>query len=115
MDKISRRNFTGQMVHSMLTLALVESLSGANLLGKAIDREARNWLAEVEEISLAVKNKRAGQVEWRRRLHAEKRRATEISARDGNNRGAHKRREYSRYNRLTSPRPNAHSLNRKVN
>src|SRR5262245_45197679 len=68
MDKISRREFSGQMAHSLLTLSLVQTLSGAGALGKAIDREARNWLAEVEEVSLAVKNKRAKQVEWQRKI-----------------------------------------------
>lgn len=68
MDKMPRRNFTGQMVQSLLTLSLVETLSGAKLLAKTIDREARHWLAEVEEISQAMKDKHAKQVEWQRKI-----------------------------------------------
>src|SRR5215813_15395010 len=68
MEKISRRNFTGQMLHSLLTLSLVEALSQENLLGKNIDRIAKHWLAEVEEISRAMKNGRAKQIEWQQKI-----------------------------------------------
>jgi hypothetical protein len=68
MEKISRRNFTGQMLHSLLTLSLVEALSRENLLGKNIDRIAKRWLAEVEEISRAMKNGRAKQIEWQQKI-----------------------------------------------
>jgi hypothetical protein len=52
MEKISRRNFTGQMLHSLLTLSLVEALSKENLLGKNIDRIAKHWLAEAAKNSV---------------------------------------------------------------
>ena len=65
MEKISRRNFTSQMPHSLLTFSLVEALSRENLLGKNIDRIAKHWLAEVEEVSRAMKNRQAKQIEWR--------------------------------------------------
>jgi hypothetical protein len=68
MDKMSRRNFTGQMLHSLLTLSMVEALSRERLLGKEIDRLAKYWLAEVEEISRAMKNGRAKQTEWQEKI-----------------------------------------------
>src|SRR5262245_51604182 len=71
MEKMSRRNFTGQMLLSLLTLSLVEALSQENLLGKNIDRIAKHWLAEVEEISRAMKNGRAKQIEWQHRSHSQ--------------------------------------------
>ena len=64
METISRRNFSGQMLSSLLTLTLVDTLSQEKLLGKSIDRIANQWLAEVEEISRAMKNGQAKQTEW---------------------------------------------------
>jgi hypothetical protein len=68
MEGVSRRNFTSQMLHSLLTLSMVEALSQERLLGKNIDRLARHWLAEVEEISRAMKNGRAKQAEWQEKI-----------------------------------------------
>src|SRR5215470_15337249 len=68
MEKMSRRNFTGQILHSLLTLSLVEALSQERLLGKNIDRIARHWLAEVEEISRAMKNGQVKQTEWQQKI-----------------------------------------------
>jgi hypothetical protein len=68
MEKMSRRNFTSQMLHSLLTLSVVETLSQERLLGKNIDRLAKHWLAEVEEISRAMKNGRAKQAEWQEKI-----------------------------------------------
>lgn len=56
------------MLHSLLTLSLVEVLSQEKLLGKSIDRQARRWLAEVEEISRAMKIGRAKQTEWQKKI-----------------------------------------------
>jgi hypothetical protein len=68
MEKMSRRNFTDGMLRSLLTLSLVETLSGAKLLGKTIDREATRWLAEVETVSQAMKAGQAKQVEWQKKI-----------------------------------------------
>jgi hypothetical protein len=65
---MSRRNFTSQMLHSLLTISLVETLSQGKMLGKSIDRIAGHWLAEVEEVSLAVKNGQAKQIEWQQKV-----------------------------------------------
>jgi hypothetical protein len=65
---MSRKNFTSQMLHSLLTLSVVETLSQERLLGKNIDRLAKHWLAEVEEISRAMKNGRAKQTEWQEKI-----------------------------------------------
>ena len=56
------------MLHSLLTLSVVETLSQERLLGKNIDRLAKHWLAEVEEISRAMKNGRAKQTEWQEKI-----------------------------------------------
>src|SRR5512145_3280451 len=56
------------MLHSLLTLSVIETLSQERLLGKNIDRLAKHWLAEVEEISRAMKNGRAKQTEWQEKI-----------------------------------------------
>jgi hypothetical protein len=68
MEKISRRSFSDNMFRSLLTLSLVEALSGAKMLGKSVDREAQQWLAEVEEVSRAMKGGQAKQVEWQQKV-----------------------------------------------
>jgi len=68
MEKISRRNFTRRTLISLLTLSLAETLSQEKLLGKSIDRITRSWLAEVEEISRAMKKGQAKQIEWQLKI-----------------------------------------------
>jgi hypothetical protein len=68
MERMSRRKFTSQTLHSLFTLSMVEMLSQERLLGKDIDRLAKHWLAEVEEISRAMKNGRAKQTEWQEKI-----------------------------------------------
>jgi hypothetical protein len=68
MERMSRRNFTSQMLHSLLTISLVETLSQEKMLGKTIDRITRHWLAEVEEVSRAMKNGQAKQTEWQQKI-----------------------------------------------
>ncbi|MGH9755390.1 MAG: hypothetical protein ACREA2_21645 [Blastocatellia bacterium] len=65
---MSRRNFTSQILNSLLTVSLVETLSQEKMLGKSIDRITRHWLAEVEEVSRAMKNGQARQTEWQRKI-----------------------------------------------
>jgi hypothetical protein len=68
MEKMSRRKFTSQTLHSLLTLAMVDALSQERLLGKNIDHLVKHWLAEVEEISRAMKDRRAKQTEWQEKI-----------------------------------------------
>jgi hypothetical protein len=68
MDFLSRRNFTGQMLGSMMTFSLVETLSRGNTLTKSIAPITKRWLAEVEEISRAMTEQKAKQIEWQRKL-----------------------------------------------
>jgi len=68
MENMSRRNFTSQMLRSLFTLSMVGALSQEKMLGKSIDRLAKHWLTEVEEVSRAVKNGLAKQTEWQERI-----------------------------------------------
>lgn len=68
MEFLSRRNFTGQVLGSLMTFSLVETLSRANALMKSVAPIAKHWLAEVEEISRAMTEQKARQIEWQRKL-----------------------------------------------
>jgi hypothetical protein len=56
------------MLHSLLTISLVETLSQGKMLGKGIDRMAGHWLSEVEEVSREVKKGQARQIEWQQKV-----------------------------------------------
>lgn len=68
MEFLSRRNFTDRMLGSLMTFSLVETLSHGGALGKGVAPIAKHWLAEVEEISRAMTDQKARQIEWQRKL-----------------------------------------------
>lgn len=68
MGLLSRRTFTGQMLGSVLTFSLVETLSRGGALAKSVAPIAKRWLAEVEEISRAMAEQKAKQIEWQRKI-----------------------------------------------
>ncbi|MDQ3013464.1 MAG: hypothetical protein M3X11_22510 [Acidobacteriota bacterium] len=68
MELLSRRNFTGQMLGSVMTFSLVEMLCRGGALAKGVAPIAKHWLAEVEEISRAMAEQKASQIEWQRKL-----------------------------------------------
>ena len=68
MEVLSRRNFTGQMLGSLMTFSLVETLSRGNALAKTVAPIAKHWLAEVEEISRAMTEQKSRQIEWQLKL-----------------------------------------------
>jgi hypothetical protein len=68
MNFTSRRDFTRQMFGSIMMFSLVETLSRGNGLSKAVAPIAKQWLLEVEEISRAMTEQKAKQIEWQRKL-----------------------------------------------
>ena len=68
MENQSRREFTTGLLHSLLTLSLVETLANARALGKHIVPIANRWLGEVEAISRAMKRRQAKQTEWQQKI-----------------------------------------------
>jgi hypothetical protein len=68
MEFLSRRDFTGQMLGSLMTFSLVETLCRGNALTKSVAPIAKHWLAEVEEISRAMAKQKAKQIEWQLKL-----------------------------------------------
>jgi hypothetical protein len=68
MESLSRRNFTSRMLGSLMSFSLVEMLSRGGALGKGVAPIAKRWLAEVEEISRAMTERKARQIEWQNKL-----------------------------------------------
>lgn len=68
MELLSRRNFTGQMLGSVMTFSLVETLCRGGALAKGVAPIAKHWLTEVEELSRAMAEQKASQIEWQRKL-----------------------------------------------
>lgn len=68
MDNLSRRNFNTSLLHSLFTLSLVETLCSNELIAKPIQALAKDWLAEVEEASQAMKKQQLKQSEWQSKI-----------------------------------------------
>lgn len=68
MKNISRRIFTENMIGSLFTLTLVESLCKSEVLAKPIDRIANKWLIELEAISKDLISSKIQPIEWQRNI-----------------------------------------------
>ena len=68
MGHIPRRTFVNQLLGGALTFSLVKSLAGAHALGASVRPAAEKWLAEVEELSGALKGRKVGPGEWQTRV-----------------------------------------------
>lgn len=66
--EIARRKFNQQLLSSLLTVSLVETLCRNEALGSSIKPLAAKWLAEVEEISRGMKNRQVRQIEWQQKI-----------------------------------------------
>ena len=68
MSNLSRRNFNRSLLHSLLTVSLVETLSAHTLLAKPVHFAVSNWLADVQEASSAMKKRQCSQREWQSKI-----------------------------------------------
>ena len=68
MVKLSRRTFTRNMLGSLLTLSLVQSLDKANALGNSVKPIARKWLIEMEQITRWLKQGKVKPIEWQQQI-----------------------------------------------
>ncbi len=68
MNNLSRRNFSTSLLSSLFTFSLVETLCSNDLIAKPIHVIAKNWLAEVEEASQAMKKQQLAQNEWQSKI-----------------------------------------------
>lgn len=69
-NNTTRRQFGRETLGALLTYSLLETLIGGDLLADEIKPVTAAWLAEVNELSGAVKNQKIEQVEWQRQVEA---------------------------------------------
>lgn len=65
---IPRRNFNTNLLSSLFTFSLVETLCSNELFAKPIHVIAKDWLVEVEEASQAMKKQQIKQSEWQSKI-----------------------------------------------
>ena len=68
MNNLSRRNFNASLLNSLFAFSLVETLSNHELLAKPIHLLVKDWLAEVEEASSAMKKQQLKQSAWQSKI-----------------------------------------------
>ena len=64
MNEISRREFTQALLGSMLTFSLVKGAHAADALSPAMRGATRQWVVDMEEATILMRNHRMTQVEW---------------------------------------------------
>ena len=65
---ITRRHFNTNLLGSLFTFSLVETLFIHDALAKPIRAEVKYWLAEVEETSMAMKKQQCKQSDWQQKI-----------------------------------------------
>jgi hypothetical protein len=69
MDReISRREFTGQALGSILLFSLVDLVKGKDLFASPIRAFAAHWLADLDQLGRDVKSDSLKQVEWQKKV-----------------------------------------------
>lgn len=65
----SRREFSTTSLKSLLTIALVDQLAQADLFAGAGEGVAVEWLKQVNQIGLDLKDKKLQQLAWQKQVH----------------------------------------------
>ena len=68
MENLSRRIFNTNLLSSLLTFSLVETLCKNELIAKPVHAIAKDWLAGVEEATQAMRKQRLAQSEWQSKI-----------------------------------------------
>lgn len=66
--KISRRNFTQDMLSSVLTVTLVKSLDGVDALGSAVKPVVRKWLVDMEHVTQQLRAGKVSNIDWQTQI-----------------------------------------------
>lgn len=70
MMQLSRRTFTRNMLGSVLTFSLVESLYRADALANPVTPIVRKWLIEMEQITHGLKQRKVRPIEWQQQIES---------------------------------------------
>jgi hypothetical protein len=65
---VSRRGFGAQVLGSLLTFSLLETLARYNLFAEEIRANAARWLADVNQLGLDLKGKALDQQAWQKKV-----------------------------------------------
>ncbi len=68
MDNLSRRTFTTNLLSSLFTVSLVETLCSHELIARPVHAVAKDWLVEVEEATQALRKQKLAQSEWQSKI-----------------------------------------------
>lgn len=68
--KISRRNFTHNMLGSLLTLSLVKSLDRVDALANTINPLVRKWLIEMEYLTQQLRQGKLKSIDWQSQIES---------------------------------------------
>ena len=68
MEKLSRRSFTQSLLGSFFTFSLAERLTKAEALCGPVKPLVTRWLAELEEVSKALKSGKVKGLEWQQKV-----------------------------------------------
>ena len=68
--KISRRNFTQNMLGSLLTFSLVKSLDRVDALANTTSPIVRKWLIEMEELTQQLRQGKLKSVDWQSQIES---------------------------------------------
>jgi hypothetical protein len=68
MSNLSRRNFNASILNSLFTFSLIETLCSNKALATPIHVIAKDWLAEVEEATQAMRKQTLAQSEWQNKI-----------------------------------------------
>ncbi len=68
MNSLSRRNFNANLLSSLFTFSLVETLCSNELFAKPVHAVAKDWLVNVEEASRAMQKQQITQSQWQQKI-----------------------------------------------
>ena len=68
--KLSRRNFTRNMLDSLLMFSLVRSLSRVDVLANPLKPIVRRWLIEMEHVTRELRQGKVKPTEWQRQIES---------------------------------------------
>ena len=70
MEELSRRTFTRELLGSLLSFSLVNTLCRADLLANPVKPLVRKWLMEMEQITRGMRAGKVQPIEWQQQIES---------------------------------------------
>ena len=68
MGETSRRSFTQNIMGSLLTFSLLETLFECNAFADQVKPITTRWLSDVNQLGFDLKDKKVSQIDWQEKL-----------------------------------------------